>query len=151
MSSLPMKLFKTGFPVLLIVLIAISCGQTAGNKNGFSSDDMIIRISEIKIDSASVNEYISILREEAEASVRLEPGVISIFPLFQKEDSTEIRILEIYADQEAYESHLETPHFKHYKTTTAEMVDSLKLIDMHPIDKKTMPAIFKKIGENGNQ
>ena len=76
------------------------------------------------IDSNYLDEYLSILKEESEASVRLEPGVISIYPMYQKENPTEIRILEIYADKEAYESHLQTPHFKHYKTSTQEMVKS---------------------------
>ena len=106
---------------------------------------MMIRISEIEIEPEYLNEYLEILKEEAKASVELEPGVISIYPMSQKENPTEIRILEIYADKKAYEAHLETPHFKHYKTTTLKMVKSLKLIDMNAIDGQTMPIIFKKI------
>jgi quinol monooxygenase YgiN len=106
---------------------------------------MIIRISEIEIDSTYLKEYIDILKEESEASVRLEPGVISIFPMFQKENPTEIRILEIYANKDAYESHLQTPHFKKYKTTTLKMVKTLNLVDMTAIDKNTMLTIFKKL------
>lgn len=105
----------------------------------------MIRISEIEIEPEYLNEYLEILKEEAKASVELEPGVISIYPMSQKENPTEIRILEIYADKKAYEAHLETPHFKHYKTTTLKMVKSLKLIDMNAIDGQTMPIIFKKI------
>lgn len=107
--------------------------------------NMIIRISEIEIDPNFFDEYVSILQEESAASVRLEPGVISIYPMFQKENPTEIRILEIYASQQAYEDHLQTPHFKKYKSSTLNMVRSLKLNDMLPIDTETMPRIFKKI------
>jgi quinol monooxygenase YgiN len=53
--------------------------------------------------------------------------------------------LEIYANREAYESHLKTPHFQTYKSTTLKMVKSLKLIDMEPIDVETMPNIFRKL------
>lgn len=146
-----MKYLKSGFSILILVLTSISCNRTDDNKHAFSSDDMIIRISEIEIDSAHIDEYTSILREEAAASVDKEPGVISIFSMFQEDDSTEIRILEIYADQEAYESHLETSHFKHYKTSTQEMVRSLKLVDMKAIDDETMPEIFEKIGRKNNR
>jgi quinol monooxygenase YgiN len=52
--------------------------------------------------------------------------------------------LEIYANKEAYESHLKTPHFQKYKTTTAEMVKDLKLIDMEAIDPESMSLVFKK-------
>lgn len=119
--------------------------QKSENEKSFNADDMIIRISEIEIDSNYLEEYISILKEESEASVRLEPGVISIYPMFQKENPTEIRILEIYRNKDAYESHLQTPHFKHYKTTILAMVKSLKLIDMEAIDEESMPEIFGKL------
>ena len=115
-----------------------------------NSDEMMIRISEIGIDSVYLNEYIRILKEESEASVRLEPGVISIYPMFQKENPTEIRILEIYANKKAYESHLQTPHFKTYKSSTLKMVKTLKLVDMEPIDINAMPKIFKKLDQTEN-
>ena len=135
--------------LFFIALIFVSsCTQKAENEKTFKADDMMIRISEIEIDSAYLEEYISILKEESEASVRLEPGVISIYPMFQKENPTEIRILEIYRDKDAYESHIQTPHFKYYKTTTLEMVKSLKLIDMEAIDEETMPQIFEKLAKN---
>lgn len=64
--------------------------------------------------------------------------------MHERENPTQIRLLEVYASKEAYESHLQTPHFQHYKTTTLPMVKSLKLIEMEAIDPETMPALFKK-------
>lgn len=107
--------------------------------------DMIIRISEIEIDVNYLEEYNKILKEVAEASVRLEQGVISIFPMYQKQHPNQVRILEIYANKEAYESYLKTPHLQKYKTTTLKMVKSLKLIDMKAIDADTMRKIFSKL------
>lgn len=106
---------------------------------------MMVRIAEIEIEPALLEEYKAILKEESAASVRLEPGVISIFPMFSKEKPTSVRILEIYADLAAYKQHLKTPHFQKYKTETANMVKSLKLVDMTAIDPETMPILFEKI------
>lgn len=106
---------------------------------------MIVRISEIQIVAEHLDEYKAILTEEAAASVRLEPGVISIFPMFQRENPTEVRILEIYASRAAYESHIRSPHFEKYKTSTLLMVRSLKLVDMETLAPATMPAIFAKM------
>jgi len=131
--------------ILLIIIVCISCGQNEQLSESFTSDKMMIIISEIGIKPEYLDEYLSILKEESKASVELESGVISIYPMYQKENPIEIRILEIYANKKAYESHLETPHFKHYKTTTMKMVNSLKLIDMNAIDGETMPMIFKKL------
>jgi 4-carboxymuconolactone decarboxylase len=68
-----------------------------------------------------------------------------MFAMYQKENPVQVRIVEIYQTKEAYQSHLKTPHFQHYKTTTIKMVKSLKLVDMTDVDLQTMPAIFRKI------
>lgn len=107
----------------------------------------MIRVAEIEVDSIHLEEYLSILKTEAAASLRLEAGVLCIYPMYQREHPTQIRLLEIYASKEAYEQHLQTPHFLHYKTETLPMVKSLRLIDMEAIDMETMPDIFRKIGE----
>jgi quinol monooxygenase YgiN len=156
---------------ILFVLLASACGQTTlanptasagarpivstasapssspNEESGTVERAMIVRISEIRIAAAYLEEYKAILKEEAEASVRLEPGVISIFPMYQKENPTEIRILEIYASRDAYEAHLKTPHFQRYKTTTLKMVESLKLVDMEALDAEAMAQIFMKMGK----
>ena len=106
---------------------------------------MMVRISEIEVDAKYLGQYKAILKDEAEASVRLEPGVIAIFPMYQREKDTEFRILEMYASREAYEAHLKTPHFQKYKSATLHMVKSLKLVDMHTLDAATMTRIFKKL------
>ncbi len=115
------------------------------NNVSAQTKDMMIRISEIEIDSNYLKEYNSILQEESRASVQLEKGVIAIYPLYQKENPTQIRILEIYANRDAYEAHLKTPHFQKYKTSTLKMVKSLKLVDMDNIDTPTMTEIFRKM------
>ena len=127
---------------LIIALILLSCCSVFAQK-----DTMMIRISEIEIDSNYLEAYKAILKEEASASMQIEPGVISIYPMYQKEHPTQVRILEIYADREAYESHLKTSHFQKYKTTTLKMVKSLKLVDMGAMDPETMPEIFRKLKE----
>lgn len=115
-----------------------SLGIMAQNK------DQMVRIAEVEIIPDYLEQYKVILKEEAEASIRLEPGVIAIFPMFQKENPNQIKILEIYANTEAYQSHLKTPHFLLYKTSTLKMVKSLKLNDLEALDVETMSALFKK-------
>lgn len=105
----------------------------------------MIRIAEIEIDSTYLEAYKAILQEESKASVQSEPGVIVIFPMFQKDHPNQIRILEIYANKEAYEAHLKTPHFLKYKSSTLQMVKQLKLVDMESLDAATMADLFRKI------
>jgi len=107
--------------------------------------DMMVRISEIEIIPEYLEKYKSILQQESSQSVKLEPGVISIFPMYQKENPAQFRLLEIYASRAAYQSHLQSAHFKHYKTTTLKMVKALKLVDMATLDPETIELIFEKI------
>ena len=124
---------------ILCILLTFSSSVAAAQ-----TTRMLVRISEIEIYPEHLTEYSAILKAEAAASVKLEKGVIAIFPMFQKLDSTQCRILEIYSDQEAYQKHLKTPHFQHYKTSTTTMVKSLKLVDMKALDEETMLRIFRK-------
>ncbi len=114
----------------------------------FNSENMMIRIAVLEIEEEYLDEYLAILKEESEASIRLEPGVICIYPMFEKERPTEIRLLEVYANKAAYEIHLKSPHFIEYKTRTANMVKSLDLIDMSAIDEASMPKLFRKLNTN---
>lgn len=118
--------------------------EPAFNKT-VKDSDMLVRISEIEIIPDYLEAYNAILKEEASASVKIESGVIAIFPMSIKEQPNQIRIVEIYANKQAYLAHLETPHFKHYKTATLKMVKSLKLMDMDALDHKTMRSIFSKM------
>jgi quinol monooxygenase YgiN len=106
---------------------------------------MMVRIAEIQVEENNLKQYKAILNEEAEASVRLESGVIAIVPMYRTENATAFSILEIYASREAYESHLKTPHFQHYKSATLHMVKSFKLVEMQVLDAQTMTRIFAKM------
>ncbi|ATL49951.1 antibiotic biosynthesis monooxygenase [Chitinophaga caeni] len=107
--------------------------------------NLMVRIAEIEIYPEYIQEYGDILQKEAAASIQKEPGVIAIFPMFEKNQHHLIKIVEIYANKDAYESHLQTPHFLHYKTATMKMVKSLKLVDMDALDTKSMSLLFKKM------
>lgn len=127
---------------LIFTAIIFNSGTVSAQKK-----DIMIRISEIEIYPDYLSEYKVILKEESSASVKLEPGVLAIFPMFQKKDSTQMRILEMYKDNDAYQAHLKTPHFQKYKTTTIKMVKSLKLVDMDTIDPESMKILFRKMNE----
>ena len=95
--------------------------------------ERIVRLAEIEVVPEYLEAYLAYAKEVGMTSVKVEPGVLTLFSMQTKEDPCKIYILEIYADQEAYQSHLQTTHFKKYKEGTAQMVKSLKLIDTKPM------------------
>src|SRR5215469_323251 len=93
----------------------------------------LVRIAELDIDPNQVSAYRAALKEEIATSIRLEPGVLTLYAVSVKDQPSQVRIFETYKDQAAYESHLQTPHFKKYKAETQGMVKSLRLIETEPI------------------
>ena len=93
----------------------------------------IVRIAKLQIDSLQLESYKAILKEEIETSVRVEAGVLNLYAVADKKNPTSITVFEIYLNQEAYLAHLQTPHFKKYKTETKEMVKSFELMETVPI------------------
>lgn len=133
-----------------IFVFALLCALAlmAGHRKVYAQEPgMLVRISEIEIFDQHLEDYRRILNEEAEASVRLEPGVLCIFPSAQKDNPAQIRILEIYASRDAYDAHIQSPHFQKYKNSTLEMVKALRLVDMEAMDAKGMPLVFKKMSD----
>ena len=93
----------------------------------------LVRIAELEIDPGQLSEYRNALSTEIATSVREEPGVLNLYAVAVKGQPNQVRIFEIYKDQAAYESHLQSPHFKKYKEETHAMVKSLKLVETEPI------------------
>lgn len=124
-----MKLFcKFSLTPALVTMALLLSERTYGQEK-----HPMVRLAKIVVDPAQLEQYKAILKEEAEASVRIEPGVLTLYAVSEKENPTHFTILEIYADSAAYRVHLQTPHFIKYKTSTKDMVKSLELVETTPL------------------
>lgn len=112
--------------IVIVLLATITINLSAQNKQ-------VIRVARLQIDSAKLEQYKAALKEEIETSVRVEPGVLTLYAVYEKNIPTHVTVFEIYVDEDAYKSHIQTPHFKKYKTETKEMVLSLDLAETVPI------------------
>jgi len=92
-----------------------------------------IQIAEIVVDPAQLDSYKSAVSEQIEAAIRLEPGVLVLYSVSNKDNPSQITVFEIYQDRETYLAHLQAPHFLKYKATVEKMVKSLKLIPVDPV------------------
>ena len=137
--TMKQKLFLMLFALVLSVTAVAQETVTPVNDK-----TMIVRLAEIEVYPEHLQEYLKFAGEVDRLSVEREPGVVCLFPMQSAEDSTHIRILEIYASEEAYQSHIKTAHFLKYKQGTLHMVKSLKLPTMQPLDPETMNLIFSK-------
>jgi quinol monooxygenase YgiN len=93
----------------------------------------LVRVAELTIDPAQLHAYKDAVTEEIATSIRIEPGVLGIYAVALKEQPTQLRFFEIYADDAAYREHIDSPHFKKYIEATKSMIASRKLMEAEPI------------------
>ena len=96
--------------------------------------DGIVRLSKIQVNPDYLDEYMKYAMEVGTISLETEPGVLTMYAVADKENPCNITILETYASQEAYKSHIASEHFQKYKQGTLHMVDSLRLDDVTPLN-----------------
>jgi quinol monooxygenase YgiN len=119
--------------ILMICTVTLfSFGSALGQQK-----DLVVRIAKLQIDSAQLDAYQTALKEHAETAVRVEPGVLNLYAVYEKNHPTHVTVFEIYANQQAYQAHLQSPHFLKYKSATKNMVRSLELIETVPIALET--------------
>lgn len=118
------------FLVVAISLFALSLNSCTTPPN---SKNQVVRVATIDVDSVQLDSYKAALKEGIETAVKTEAGVLSLYAASDKDNPTRITVFEVYADTNAYKTHIETPHFKKYKNTVKDMVKSLKLTDVVPV------------------
>ena len=119
------QLLVLGGSVLVSALSAPAAAQ--------ESREQYVQVAEIEIDPAHLESYRTAVREQIEAAIRVEPGVLVLYAVSDKDNPARVKVFEIYRDVDAYRSHLASEHFKKYKATTEKMVTSLKLVQTAPI------------------
>ncbi len=133
---------------ILIMFACIGMASVAQNKNDMCEDEVyvdsckklpmaedgIVRLSRIEVYPQYLDEYMKMATEVGATSLRTEPGVLTIYALADKKNPCLITILETYASQDAYKSHIASPHFQKYKQGTLNMVKSLDLCDQNPLN-----------------
>lgn len=121
----PRQLLFVGASILASALSGVAVSQEI--------QEQYMQIAEIEIDPSQLEDYKAAVREHIETAVRVEPGVLVLYSVSERDNPTHIRVFEIYASTEAYRAHLEAPHFKKYKAVTEKMVKSLKLVQTTPV------------------
>ena len=123
------------FSAILLVMCTRPTTIMSPDKN------KLVRLAVIEVDPSQINAYNEFLREEIDASIRLEPGVITLFGVAEKDNPQYVTLFETYADSSQYRSHLATLHFQKYKQGTLQMVKHLDLIQMQPILYHRKPSL----------
>ena len=76
--------------VLAAGLLLMSCQRMFAQ----TKDERLVRVAELEIDPGRLDAYKAALREEIGASIRLEPGVLTLYAVAVKDHPNQIRLFE---------------------------------------------------------
>lgn len=127
------KMKSSNSKSLLLTLFTISAVIFSYQDVSAQQAGKVVHIAKLQIDPAQLDNYKVALKEQIETAVKVEPGVLTLHAVADKDNPAHITVFEIYTDTASYKAHLQTPHFQKYKTSTKDMVKSLELIDVVPV------------------
>lgn len=95
--------------------------------------DGYVILAEFDVPAEHTDAFLRLVRENATASVRDEPGCRRFDVLRPENGSGRIALYEIYRDRAAFEEHLRTPHFDSFDTATRTLVSGrlVRSFDLH--------------------
>ncbi len=124
----PQYLLKHLWPIIAVLTLLVITFDVKAQQT-----KMKVRIAKIEVEPAYLTQYKQALAEHAKAAVSIEPGVLTLNAVYDQKNPAQVTVFEVYASEEAYQSHLKTAHFLKYKNGTLKMVKSLELVDVVPI------------------
>ena len=63
-----------------------------------------MQVAEIEVDATQLEQYKAAVHEQIETAIRVEPGVLVLYAVADKDSPTHVKVFEIYADKDAYQS-----------------------------------------------
>lgn len=78
-------------------------------------------------------EFKNIVMPEMAESLKVEKGVLAMYAATDSQTPNRCYFYEIYASEEAYQLHRQTPHFRDYLRQTAHMSASKDAIPVKPV------------------
>jgi uncharacterized protein (DUF1330 family)/quinol monooxygenase YgiN len=124
--------------LMLCASVLSSCFSAAAGAQ--EAKQPYVRLAELEIDPAQMAGFNAAIQEGVTTAVRVEPGVLALYAVLEKDHPNRVRVFEMYTDEDAYRKHLQTPHFRKFRDATDKMVKSRKLLDGVPVVLEAKPV-----------
>ncbi|WOB24512.1 MULTISPECIES: antibiotic biosynthesis monooxygenase [Xanthomonas] len=100
----------------------------------------VVRLFELQTDPARAQVFDVAGRDNMQASLRDEPGVLAMHAVASLSTPGLAYVLELYADQAAYRRHVETAHYRRFLESTRSLVTDKRLVEIDPMFLAEQPA-----------
>ncbi|MFZ7188093.1 putative quinol monooxygenase [Avibacterium avium] len=93
----------------------------------------IMNFFELGIAEGQNTAYHQVAQHNIQTSLKNEKGTLAMIALQSQDDPQMGYMLELYADEAAYQAHRQTPHFQAYLKDTAAMLESKDYRTVQPL------------------
>ena len=96
----------------ILPILALAIVTVASSSNAYAEEKaQMVRLSKLVVDPSQLEAYRSALREEVSASVRLEPGVLTLYAVRRRTAPRISPFSGSMPDRAAYEIHMKSVVF----------------------------------------
>lgn len=107
--------------------------QFLGDKHIIPDERTINNLVIVEVKPEFQTEFKNIVLPEMAESLKVEKGVLAMYAATDSQTPNRWYFYEIYASEEAYQLHRQTPHFRDYLRQTAHMSVSKNAIPVKPV------------------
>ncbi|MEO6852930.1 MAG: antibiotic biosynthesis monooxygenase [Rhodoferax sp.] len=100
-----------------------------------------VRWSELEVDPAGLDRFTRLAEENVRETRSTEPGVLAFYWASERVHPNRIRVFEVYADENAYQEHLQSPHFQKFRAGSGPLVTSHQFFEAVPVMLGTKPQL----------
>ena len=76
----------------------------------------------VKVKPDQRQRFLDVIEDDAQSSVRDEPGCLDFQVLQDQSDPDTYYFYEVYRDEEAFKAHGQTPHFQRWNAASQEVL-----------------------------
>ena len=84
----------------------------------------VFNIFELGVQPEKTAQYDAVGKHNIQTSLAREQGTLAMYSVKRSDDPNLAYMVELYADDAAYQAHRASPHFQHYLRDTGAMVNS---------------------------
>ncbi len=134
LNAAPYKAFAARAPDIIARKKKITLEpQFLGDKHIIPNERTINNLVIVEVKPEFQNEFKNIVLPEMAESLKLEKGVLAMYAATDSQTPNRWYFYEVYASEEDYQLHRQTPYFRDYLRQTAHMSTSKDAIPVKPV------------------
>ena len=92
----------------------------------------VFNIFELGVQPEKTAQYDAVGKHNIQTSIANEQGTLAMYSVKRKDNPNMAYMIELYANDAAYQTHRATPHFQHYLRDTGAMIADKTFYEITP-------------------